>query len=117
MRRWRDVDLRHGRVNLEKDKTNDPRDWDLRPDVVEALARWKQRSEPHTKPEDHVFSESGVPLSLEQRATFVTVALATSRTVGLGPNGPRWALDDRALPAQGANVEPRPTRTALRPDP
>ncbi len=66
--RWRDVDLQHGRVNLEKDKTNDPRDWDLRPDVVEALGRWKQRSEPHTKPEDHVFSESGVPLSVEHLA-------------------------------------------------
>jgi integrase len=49
--RWRDVDLTHGRVNLEKDKTNDPRDWDLRPDVIDALAPWKQRSEPHTKPD------------------------------------------------------------------
>jgi integrase len=66
--RWRDVDLTHGRVNLEKDKTNDPRDWDLRPDVVEALRRWKQRSEPHAAHEDRVFSENGVPLSVEHLA-------------------------------------------------
>jgi hypothetical protein len=57
---WRDVDLKHGPVNIEKDKTHDPSDWDLRPDVVEALGRWEERREPHTKPEDHVFSENGV---------------------------------------------------------
>ena len=66
--RWRDVDLEHGRVNLEKDKTDDPRDWDMRPDVVEVLRRWKNRNEPHAEPDDHVFAESGVPLSVEHLA-------------------------------------------------
>jgi integrase len=66
--RWRDVDLGHGRVNLERDKTDDPRDWDLRPDVVEALKRWKLRSRPHSEPSDHVFAEDGVPLNVEHLA-------------------------------------------------
>ncbi len=63
--RWRDVDLEHGRVNLEKDKTDDPRDWDLRSDVVEALERWKHRCKPHVEPDDRVFAEEGVPLNVE----------------------------------------------------
>jgi integrase len=72
--RWRDVDLEHGRVNLEKDKTDDPRDWDLRPDVAEALRRWKERSKPHTEPSDHVFAENGVPLaSTTWRSRFATI--------------------------------------------
>ena len=66
--RWRDVDLKHGRVNLEKDKTDDPRDWDLRPDVVEAMRRWKELSKPHTEPNDHVFAENGVPLNVHHLA-------------------------------------------------
>jgi hypothetical protein len=66
--RWRDIDLEHGRVNLERDKTDDPRDWDLRPDVVEALKRWKLRSKPHTEPSDYVFAEEGVPLNVEHLA-------------------------------------------------
>jgi integrase len=43
--RWREVDLERGRVNLDENKTDDPRDWDLRPDTAEALRRWKERSE------------------------------------------------------------------------
>jgi len=66
--RWRDLDLEHGRVNLERDKTDDPRDWDLRLDVVEALKRWKLRSKPHTEPSDYVFAEEGVPLNVEHLA-------------------------------------------------
>jgi integrase len=37
---WRDLDLRRGAVVLDKNKTNDPRAWALRPDVVEALCAW-----------------------------------------------------------------------------
>ena len=66
--RWRDVDLEHEGVNLERDKTGDPRDWDLRPDVVEALRRWKERPKPHTEPSDYVFAEDGVPLNVEHLA-------------------------------------------------
>jgi Phage integrase family len=66
--RWRDVDLERGRVNLDKDKTDDPRDWDLRPDVVEALSRWKQLCKPNTEPDDHIFAENGIPLGVEHLA-------------------------------------------------
>jgi len=66
--RWRDVDLEHGRVSLEQDKTDDPRDWNLRPDVVEALKRWKQQTKPHTEPSDCVFAEEGMPLNVEHLA-------------------------------------------------
>jgi integrase len=66
--RWRDVDLKRGRVNLNKDKTDDPRDWDLRPDVVEVLKRWKSTYQPNAEPVDYVFAENGVPLNVEHLA-------------------------------------------------
>ena len=69
--RWRDVDLEHGRVNLEMDKTDDPRDWDMRPDVVETLRRWKNRTEPHAQAEDYVFAENGVPLHVQHLAEHI----------------------------------------------
>jgi hypothetical protein len=39
--KWRDVDLNHGRVRLDKNKTDDPRAWALSPDVVRTLVWWK----------------------------------------------------------------------------
>lgn len=35
--RWRDLDLDHGRVRLDENKTDDPRAWALSPDVVRTL--------------------------------------------------------------------------------
>jgi integrase len=69
--RWRDVDLKRGRVNLEKDKTSDPRDWDLRPDTVEALRRWKAAYHPDSELADHVFAENGAALNIEHLADQV----------------------------------------------
>jgi integrase len=66
--RWRDVDLERGRVTLDKNKTDDPRDWELRPDVVEALGRWKKRYQPKAEAGDHVFAEDGVPINVERLA-------------------------------------------------
>jgi integrase len=68
--RWSDLDLKRGRVSLDENKTDDPRDWDLRPDVVEALARWKRR-ETETEPGDHVFAENGVPLNVMHLAKLL----------------------------------------------
>ncbi|HSY22212.1 MAG TPA: tyrosine-type recombinase/integrase [Polyangiaceae bacterium] len=65
--RWRDVDIERGRINLDKNKTDDPRDWNLRPDVIEALKRWKGR-QPCTEPNDHVFADEGVPISVQHLA-------------------------------------------------
>jgi integrase len=42
--RWRDVDLEHGRVRLDANKTDDPRAWALSPDVVRTLAWWKEEA-------------------------------------------------------------------------
>ncbi len=42
--RWRDVDLDHGRVRLDANKTDDPRAWALSPDVARVLAWWKKRT-------------------------------------------------------------------------
>ena len=40
--RWRDLDLEHGRIRLDKNKTSDPRAWALDPSVARALAWWKK---------------------------------------------------------------------------
>ncbi len=42
--RWRDVDLEHGRLRLDENKTDDPRAWALSPDVARALAWWKKEA-------------------------------------------------------------------------
>jgi integrase len=42
--RWRDLDLAHGRVRLDENKTDDPRAWALSSDVVRVLAWWKKRT-------------------------------------------------------------------------
>jgi integrase len=66
--RWSDVDLARGRVVLDENKTDDPRDWDLREDVVQALEAWKEHHCPNAEPTDHVFAEQGVPLSVDHLA-------------------------------------------------
>jgi integrase len=42
--RWRDVDLEHGRIRLDANKTDEPRAWALGADVVATLAWWKKRA-------------------------------------------------------------------------
>jgi integrase len=42
--RWRDLDLDHGRIRLDVNKTDDPRAWALSPDVVRTLVWWKKRT-------------------------------------------------------------------------
>ncbi|NUP10874.1 MAG: tyrosine-type recombinase/integrase [Polyangiaceae bacterium] len=44
---WSDVDLDRGLVRLDQNKTDDPRAWALRPDVLSALSHWHgQRGKP-----------------------------------------------------------------------
>jgi len=50
--RWRDLDLEHGRIRLDENKTDDPRAWALSPDVVRTLAWWKKQTK--VGPEDLV---------------------------------------------------------------
>jgi integrase len=39
---WRDLDLEHGVVRLDENKTDDPRSWALGADVARALLAWKR---------------------------------------------------------------------------
>ncbi len=65
---WRDVDLERGRVSLDENKTDDPRDWDLGVAVVRALSAWKARYCPDAEPGERVFAERGVPLNVDKLA-------------------------------------------------
>jgi integrase len=58
---WTDLDLAHGLVRLERNKTNDARSWALRPGTARALRHWHElRGNPKTGP---VFTdEQGSPV-------------------------------------------------------
>lgn len=102
---WSDLDLKIGLVTLAKNKTNDPRSWPLRPDVVRALRTLKERT--GASEDDTVFTAHPQPKHMRKhlekagiarpvlfrgddtyqairvhdfRATFVTVALANGAT-------------------------------------
>lgn len=102
---WTDIDLRRGGVNLDENKTDDPRAWALDPGVVEVLAWWKglvggkgpfQHLSAHHIADrlrddlraagidrDALFrrSEKRRPIRIHDlRATFVTVSLANGKT-------------------------------------
>jgi integrase len=106
---WGDFDLALGAINLDKNKTNDPRSWALDRGVVAALRAWKKIS-PRTKLTDPVFpnvdrdhmggvlrddlklagvdrpelferSASRAQVTVHHlRGTFVTLALANGKT-------------------------------------
>ena len=69
---WRVVDLARGKVNLDHNKTDAPRDWDLNPDVRIALQLWHDMNHPDPEskaaPTDHVFAEKSVPLNVAHLA-------------------------------------------------
>lgn len=45
----------HNRVDLDENKTDRPRSWDMRPDVLEALKIWRAHFHPKAKTTDRVF--------------------------------------------------------------
>ena len=65
---WSDVDLLRGKIYLDENKTDDPRDWDLDPGVALALQAWKERFCPNATPKDRIFAENGVPLNVDHLA-------------------------------------------------
>ncbi len=65
---WRDLDLDRGRVSLDENKTDDPRDWELDRGVWRALAAWRERFCDGADPDDRVFADRGVPLYIEKLA-------------------------------------------------
>jgi integrase len=74
--RWSDVDLKHGRVVLDENKTDDPRDWDLQPDVLAVLVWWKARQGDYATDDARVFAEDGVPLQALHLADLLRKDLA-----------------------------------------
>lgn len=105
---WSDVDLERGVLSLDTNKTDDPRAWALRPDVVRALKVWRAMrpeddplvfgpdvSEP--KPAERfrerlksagidrpqLYEHTAERLRIrvhDLRATFITIGLANGRT-------------------------------------
>jgi integrase len=106
---WGDLDLEHGKVALDENKTDDPRAWALDPSVVAALKRWReiQKEPPSTAKVFTVVDHTHLPEDLRAhlkaagvtradlfattathrqinvhglRATFVTTSLANGKT-------------------------------------
>jgi integrase len=63
-----DIDLVRGRVTLDENKTDDPRDWDLDPGVHRALVAWRKRLPKDAPPSTQVFVADGVPLNVAHLA-------------------------------------------------
>jgi len=88
---WRDLDLEHGTVNLDENKTDHPRWWKLAPGVAEALEDWWARcGEPAS--DARVFTdEHGRPLTLDHlaettRAHLRKAGLDRADLYSTGPN-------------------------------
>lgn len=54
---WRDLDLDRGAVRLDRNKTNDPRTWALRPDVARALRIFREHFRATDELNDRVFRD------------------------------------------------------------
>jgi hypothetical protein len=66
---WADVDLQHNRVDLDENKTDKPRHWDMRLDVLLAMKIWRKFFRPNAKTTDHVFvDDAGNPLNVDHLA-------------------------------------------------
>jgi integrase len=103
--RWSDLDLQHGAVRLDENKTDDPRAWALSPGVAAALAQFRGEPEalvfePPAEPErlatrlrrdlklaginrPELFERTTARLAMrvhDLRASFVTIALAAGKS-------------------------------------
>jgi integrase len=60
---WEDLDLDHGAVTLDQNKTNDPRSWALDSGVRLAMRAWRDRYRSDASPSERVFVDAeGAPL-------------------------------------------------------
>lgn len=55
---WHDVDLDRDVINLDENKTDEPRSWALSPDVAEALRRYRTQLRPKAQPNDLIFRDT-----------------------------------------------------------
>jgi len=66
---WADIDLVHNRVDLDENKTDRPRGWDMRPDVFEAMKIWRKHFRADAKTTDRVFvDDDGIGLNVDHLA-------------------------------------------------
>jgi integrase len=67
---WADVDLVHNRVDLDEKKTDKPPSWDMRPDVLAAVASWRKHLRKDAETSDRVFADDdGMGLNVDHLAT------------------------------------------------
>jgi integrase len=92
---WRDVDLEHGTVSLDENKTDHARFWKLGAGVAEALAEWK-RMRGDVEADERVFTdEHGRPVTLDHTADVVRAHLEKAKLArpdlfSEGPNKGRF---------------------------
>jgi integrase len=74
---WSDADLIHNRLDLDENKTDRPRSWDMRPDVLEALKIWRQRFNKSAKSDARIFvDDSGAGVNVDHLAALLREDLA-----------------------------------------
>jgi integrase len=73
--RWRDVDLAHGYVSLDRNKTHTPLGWAMAPGTERALRAWRERFRPDATDDDYIFAEHGVPISTSHAADQIRADL------------------------------------------
>ena len=104
--KWRDVDLEHGRVRLDENKTDDPRAWALSPDVTRTLAWWKKRTDAGDGDfDDRALRETGAHVGRTEPRTALAPghALARDETQGLAARPVDPLSRTRRPPAGGAD--------------
>lgn len=74
---WADLDLAHGAVALDENKTDDPRTWALDASVTRALIRWKELTAADADPAALVFSSNGRTVDVEHLANTFRTHLAS----------------------------------------
>ena len=138
--RWSDVDLKHGRVRLDENKTDDPRAWALSPDVTRTLAWWKKRTKGEADDSSMSLDLAKGALAAWQKAgpkarqdeglgTFARPALRAASSSSAAPRGNRSAArparhvrhrlpgqrQDRAVGDRPHGPQVEPDDRALRP--
>ncbi len=74
---WADVDLVHNRLDLDENKTDRPRSWDMRPDVLMALTIWREHFRTKAASDARVFvDDEGVGLNVDHLAAQLRDDLA-----------------------------------------
>ena len=74
---WADVDLVHNRLDLDENKTDRPRSWDMRPDVLMALTIWREHFRKKAASDARVFlDDEGAGLNVDHLAAQLRDDLA-----------------------------------------